>query len=75
MRKMTVEEGLRLAAGLFVLASLVLGIRVSPWWFLLTAFVGVNLVQSAFSHWCPMMTILERAGLPKGHELRSPVRS
>jgi Inner membrane protein YgaP-like, transmembrane domain len=58
-----VERSLRLIAGLFVLLSLALGYWVSPYWFLLTAFVGLNLFQSAFSNWCPMMTILRKAGV------------
>ena len=58
----TVERGLRLVAGLFVLLTIVLGIWVSPWWFAFTAFVALNLMQSAFSNWCPMMTFLRRLG-------------
>jgi hypothetical protein len=60
---MNVERYLRLIAGLFVLASVALGYWVSPWFFLLTAFVGLNLFQSAFTNWCPMMTILRKAGV------------
>jgi hypothetical protein len=60
--RMTVEEGLRLVAGLFVLLSVALGLWVNPWWFAFTAFVGVNLLQSEFTHSCPMMWILKRAG-------------
>ena len=60
---MTVNEGLRAVAGAFVLASVALGMWVSPWFFAFTAFVGANLLQSAFSGWCPMMWILKRAGL------------
>ena len=45
---MTVDEGLRLAAGFFVLLSIALGYWVHPGWFLFTAFVGLNLFQSAF---------------------------
>lgn len=63
---MTVNRYLRAIAGAFVLASLSLGVFVSPWWFLLTAFVGLNLVQSAFSGWCPMMTFLRKLGVPEG---------
>jgi hypothetical protein len=59
----TVERGLRLVAGLFVLASVMLGVYVSPWFFAFTAFVGANLLQSAFTDWCPMMAILRKAGL------------
>jgi hypothetical protein len=60
---MTVNEGLRLIGGFFVLLSVALGVWVNPWWFAFTAFVGVNLMQSAFTHWCPMMWVLKRAGL------------
>ena len=60
---MTINEGLRMMAGLFVLLSVALGYLVHPAWFLLTAFVGLNLLQSAFSHWCPMMWILKKVGL------------
>jgi DUF2892 family protein len=60
---MNIERALRLIAGLFVFASVVLGYAVSPWFYLFTAFVGVNLVQSAFTNWCPMMSILRKAGV------------
>lgn len=60
---MTIERGLRLAAGIVVLASLALGYYVNPAWLLLTAFAGLNLLQSAFTNWCPMMLILARFGL------------
>ncbi len=61
----TVERSLRLIAGFFVLLSVALGYWVSPYWFLFTAFVGLNLLQSAFSNWCPMMTILRKLGVPE----------
>jgi hypothetical protein len=61
----SVERGLRLVAGLFVLLSVLLGVLVNPWFFAFTAFVGANLLQSAFTNWCPMMALLERAGLKK----------
>ena len=57
------EAALRAIAGLFVLLSIALGWFVSPYWFLFTAFVGLNLLQSAFTGWCPMMAILRKAGL------------
>jgi hypothetical protein len=60
---MTVDEALRMIAGFFVLLSVALGYFVSPWWFLFTGFVGVNLLQSAFTKWCPMMAILRKAGV------------
>jgi hypothetical protein len=60
---MTVERYLRLIAGAFVLISLAFGYWVSPYWLLFTAFVGLNLFQSAFTNWCPMMTFLRKAGV------------
>jgi hypothetical protein len=60
---MTVNEGLRLMAGFFVLLSVALGYWVHPGWFLFTAFVGLNLLQSAFTRWCPAMWILRKSGL------------
>ncbi|MHB8764256.1 MAG: YgaP family membrane protein [Deferrisomatales bacterium] len=60
---MSVNDSLRLAAGAFVLLSLALGYLHSPYWHLFTAFVGLNLFQSAFTKWCPLMTVLRRAGV------------
>ncbi|TFH86539.1 DUF2892 domain-containing protein [Billgrantia azerbaijanica] len=60
---MTIDEALRLIAGTFVLISVLLGYLVHPGWFLFTGFVALNLIQSAFTHWCPMMTLLRKAGL------------
>ncbi len=60
---MTLERYLRLIAGFFVLLSLALGYWVSTYWFLFTVFVGLNLFQSAFTNWCPMMTFLRKAGV------------
>lgn len=59
----TVERGLRLVAGLFVVLSVLLGVYVNPWFFAFTAFVGLNLFQSAFTNWCPMMVFLRKLGL------------
>lgn len=57
------HEALRLMAGTFVLLSLALGYFVHPAWFLFTAFVGVNLVQSAFTGTCPAMWLFRKLGL------------
>jgi hypothetical protein len=59
---MTLNEWLRAIAGTFVLLSLALGWFVHPGFFLFTAFVGANLLQSAFTKTCPMMAILRRLG-------------
>ena len=56
---------IRRVAGIFVLVSLALGTWVSPWWYLFTAFVGVNLIQSAFTRWCLMEDILAALGVAK----------
>lgn len=57
------DDYLRGIAGSVVLVSLALGTWVHPYWYLLTAFVGANLLQSAFTGWCPMMAVLRRFGL------------
>ena len=60
---MTVERAVRMIAGVFVLLSVALGYWVSPYWYLFTAFVGLNLFQSAVTNWCPAMTILRKMGV------------
>lgn len=59
---MDLNRWLRAIAGFFVLASVALGNFVNPNWYFFTAFVGLNLLQSAFTKWCPMITILRKAG-------------
>jgi len=59
---MSVNEGLRAIAGFFIVVSVALGVWVHPWWFAFTAFVGLNLLQSAFTRTCPMVWLLRRAG-------------
>ncbi len=61
---MTIDDALRMIAGVFVILSVALGYFVNPAWFLFTGFVGANLLQSAFTKWCPMMWILARLGVP-----------
>ncbi len=60
---MTVERAVRVLAGTFVLFSVALGYWVSPYWFLFTAFVGLNLFQSGFTNMCPAMAIFRKLGL------------
>ena len=60
---MTVERILRLIAGCFVMLSVALGYWVHPAWLLFTAFVGLNLFQSFFTNWCPMITLLRMLGV------------
>jgi hypothetical protein len=60
---MTVDRALRMIAGVFIMASVLAGMYVHPGFYWFTAFVGLNLFQSALTNWCPMMSILRRAGL------------
>ena len=60
---MTIDRALRLIAGALVTLSVVLGIYVNVNFLWFTLFVGLNLFQSAFTNWCPMMTILRRLGV------------
>jgi len=60
---MTVERGLRLMAGVMVLLSIALTYYLSHYWMWLTVFIGLNLLQSAFTNWCPAMAILRAMGL------------
>ena len=62
---MSMERYIRLIAGTFILASLALGYWVSPWFFLFTAFVGVNLLQSSLTKWCLMENILVKFGIKR----------
>jgi hypothetical protein len=57
---MKLNQWLRTIAGLFILLSVILGALVSPYFYLFTAFVGLNLLQSGFTSWCPMMSLLRR---------------
>jgi hypothetical protein len=68
---MTSWQIVRIVAGLFILASLALGVPgsplfMSPWWLAFTAFVGLNLLQSGFTRWCLMERILRKLGVPAG---------
>ncbi len=60
---MTVNRALRLVAGIAILISLGLAVYVNKNWLWFTAFIGVNLIQSAFTNWCPAMVILRKMGL------------
>ena len=60
---MTVNRYLRMAAGFFILLSLALAHYHNPNWLWFTAFVGLNLFQSAFTNWCPMITFLKKLGI------------
>ncbi len=62
---MTRERWIRLIAGTFVMTSVALGTFVHPYWYGFTAFVGLNLFQSALTRWCLMDDILRKLGVPE----------
>ncbi len=64
---MTLERWIRLIAGTFILASLILSQAHSPYWLLFTAFVGLNLFQSALTRWCLMGDLLRKLGVRERH--------
>jgi hypothetical protein len=61
--EMTIERALRALAGFFVTLSVALGYWVHPGFFVFTAFVGLNLFQSAFTNTCPAMAVFRKLGL------------
>ncbi|GIK81396.1 MAG: DUF2892 domain-containing protein [Pseudorhodoplanes sp.] len=63
---MTIDRAVLLFAGLMVLVSLGLGFYVSPWWYLLTAFVGLNLIQASVTGFCPAAMVFRKFGCPAG---------
>ena len=63
---MKTESLIRIFAGTMILVSVTLVYFVSPWWLLFTAFIGVNLIQSAFTGFCPPEWVLKKLGWAKG---------
>lgn len=67
---MTIERAVLLFAGVVILTSLALTYYLSPWWMLLTAFVGLNLIQSSFTGFCPAALVFRKLGLRSGAAFR-----
>jgi hypothetical protein len=63
---MSIDRAVMMFAGIMILASLALGVYVSPWWFLLTAFVGLNLMQASLTAFCPAAMLFKRLGCKTG---------
>ena len=63
MKQITIEDGVKLWAGTVILISVFLSLTVSPWWLCLTAFAGVNLIQSVFTGFCLAEIILKKMGM------------
>ncbi|NOY95734.1 MAG: DUF2892 domain-containing protein [Chlorobi bacterium] len=60
---MTINDAVRLIAGIFIITSLALGYYLNEAWYLFTVFVGLNLIQSSFTKWCLVEKILKKAGM------------
>ena len=69
MKKMSMEKMVRIIAGSLILISLLLAVTVSKWWILFTLFIGVNLIQSAFTGFCPAEMLLAKMGVKKEKDL------
>jgi hypothetical protein len=67
---MNIDRAVLAFAGLVVLAGLVLGLLVHPWWFALAAFAGLNMLQAAFTGFCPAAIVFRKMGLPAGNAFR-----
>jgi hypothetical protein len=68
--EMSLDRAVLAFAGSVVLASLALGYFVSPWWFLLTAFAGLNLIQSSITGFCPAAIVFKKLGARPGEAFR-----
>lgn len=68
---MNLDRAVFAFAGVMVLVSLALTQLVSPWWWLMTAFIGLNLLQSAFTGFCPAAIVFARLGIKSGCAFRS----
>ena len=69
---MTMDRVVKILAGSMILISVALAVWVSKWWLIWTAFVGVNLIQSAFSGWCPASGILAKLGIQGTCSIKKP---
>ena len=69
---MTMDRVVKIIAGTFILISAVLVIWVSKWWLIWTALIGVNLIQSAFTGWCPASGILAKLGVQGCCSIKKP---
>ena len=63
---MNLDRGIFMFAGIMILVSLALGYFVSDYWYLLTAFVGVNLIQSSITGFCPAAAVFKKLGMKSG---------
>lgn len=64
---MNIDRAVMAFAGIVILVSVSLGHFVSPWWFLLTAFAGLNMIQSSFTGFCPAAIVFKKLGIKAGN--------
>ena len=64
---MNIDRAVMTFAGIIILVSVSLGHFVSPWWFLLTAFAGLNMIQSSFTGFCPAAIVFKKLGIKAGN--------
>jgi len=67
---MNLDRAILALAGTLTLLSALLAVALSPWWLLLTAFVGGNQLQASLTGWCPAASVLRRLGVPAGCAVR-----
>ncbi len=67
---MNVDRAVMAFAGVMILLSVLLAVYVSPWWLVFTAFIGLNMLQAAFTGFCPAAMIFRRLGLKPGNAFR-----
>jgi hypothetical protein len=67
---MNLDRFVLAVGGSFIVVSVVLSVTLSPYWLFFTAFVGANLLQSAFTGFCPLAVILKKLGVRAGHAFR-----
>lgn len=63
---MTIDRAVMMFAGFMILGSLLLGFYASPWWYMFTALVGLNLIQASMTGFCPAAMVFKRLGCPTG---------
>lgn len=63
---MTIDRAVLMFAGIMILLSLALAFQVSPWWYLLTGFVGVNMIQASLTGFCPVAIAFRKLGIRPG---------
>lgn len=67
---MTLDRAVFIFAGLVILASVALALYFSPWWLLLAVFAGLNMIQAAFTGFCPAAMVFKKLGVKPGAAFR-----